>query len=172
MELQSPDSMRTVVKSHKGFTLIELLIALGLAGILAATAIPVFVQSSARNNVWTASETIGAQIRQARLKAVSRNKAFQVRFNCPAAGQFRTLLVDTTTPIDDADRCGQTFPLDSGIFAMPNSVSYGDANPLEVDGFGKYTSPGGIPQTITVTNGESSRSLTVSATGQVTFETY
>ena len=43
--------------------------------------------------MWTASELIGSQIRQARLKAISRNKSFRVRFDCPSAGQFRVLVV-------------------------------------------------------------------------------
>src|SRR5687768_3716829 len=82
------------MRSNRGFTLIELMVVMGLAGILAAMAVPVYIESSARNRVWTASETIGSQIRQARLKAISRNRVFQVRFSCPAAGQFRVLAVD------------------------------------------------------------------------------
>ena len=160
------------MRSNRGYTLIELMVVLALAGILAAIAIPVYIQSSARNSVWTASELIGSQLRQARLKAISRNRRFQVRFDCPAVGQFRVLAVDDAT-IGDPDRCSATEEFDSGVFAMPFQTTFGDdVDTLEVNGRGIFTSAGAIPQTITVTNGENSRSLTVSITGQITFETF
>ena len=37
------------MRSNRGFTLIELMIAMGIAGVLAAIAVPVFIESSARN---------------------------------------------------------------------------------------------------------------------------
>ncbi len=163
------------MRSNRGFTLIELMIALGISGILAAVAVPVFVESSARNRIWTASETIGSQIRQARLKAISKNRSFQVRFDCPAAGQYRVLVVDAT--INNANRCATTVVtggtlLDSGIFSMPPAVSFGAVNTLTVNSRGIYTSTGVIPQVITVTYGARQRTLTISATGQITFSTF
>ena len=172
------------MRSNRGFTLIELMIAMGIAGILAAVAVPVFIESSARNAVWTASETIGSQIRQARLRAISRNRSYEVRFDCPVAGQFRVLVVPgpddvPPAPIDDDERCGisvmhedGTTVLDGGTFAMPNSVTFGDVDTLTVSPRGIYTSAGVIPQTITVTYGERQRTLTVSATGQITFSDF
>lgn len=158
------------MRSERGFTLFELLIAVALFAILSAVALPVFMESSARNSLWTASETIGSQIRQARLKAITRNTRFRVRFDCPAIGQFRVLVVTGNPAIDDAvDRCSATRQFDSGVFAMPLSVGFGAVNTLEVSGRGVFTSAGAIPQTITVTYGTRSRTLTVSATGQITF---
>lgn len=159
------------MRSNRGFTLIELMVVMGLAGILAAIAVPVYIESTARNKVWTASETIGAQLRQARLKAISRNRTFQIRFDCPAAGQFRVLAVDAAT-IDAPDRCTNTEEFDSGVFAMPAEVGFGDVDTLEVSGRGIFTSDGVIPQTITVTYGELVRSLTISPTGQITFSAF
>ena len=163
------------MRSNRGFTLIELMIAVGIAGILAAVAVPVFIESSARNQIWTASETIGSQIRQARLKAISKNRSFQVRFNCPAAGQYRVLVVDAT--INDANRCATTVTagatlLDSGVFTMPPAVSFGTVNTLTVNSRGIYTSTGVIPQVITVTYGARQRTLTISATGQISFSAF
>ena len=81
----------------------------GLIGVISAISIPYLSGSTSRNAVWTTSEQIGSQIRQARLKAVTRNTRFRVRFNCPAAGQYRVLAVQGNALLDDAaDRCSQT----------------------------------------------------------------
>ena len=162
------------MRSERGYTLIEVLIVVGLIGVVAAISLPVLSESTNRNAVWTASEQIGSQIRQARLKAITRNTPFRVVFDCPATGQYRVLAVDGT--IDDADRCSQSLEHDSAVYVMPPNISFGDVPALEVSGRGQYSIPGGggvLPLTITVQYGEShSRSLTVSVTGQITFETF
>lgn len=153
----------------------ELLIVMALIAIFAAMGIPTLQESTRRNAVWTASETIGTQIRQARLKAISRNKTFRVRFDCPAAGQFRVLEVTGNPTIDNAtDRCSTTQTHDSGVYAMPANVSYGSTPPLlTVNSRGVFSSSGSIPATVTVAYGTySSRQLTVSATGQISFAVY
>jgi prepilin-type N-terminal cleavage/methylation domain-containing protein len=165
------------VRSDYGFTLFELLVVMALITILTAVAIPTLSGSTERNSVWTASELIGSQIRQARLKAISRNTRFRIRFDCPAVGQFRVLQVTGDATIDDAtDRCSSSQEFDSGIYVMPANVTYGDDPPLlEVNARGTFISDSGIPTTITVTyNGATttSRSLTMSATGQIAFEAY
>ena len=155
----------------------ELLVVMALITIIGGMAIATTTGSTARNSVWTASEQIGSQIRQARLKAISRNTRFRVRFDCPAVGQYRVLQVTGNGAIDDADdRCDLYQQYDSGIYTMPQNVSYGDDPPLlEVNGRGTFTSDSGIPTVITVTysgSNTTSRALTMSATGQISFETY
>lgn len=163
------------MRSTRGFTLFELLVVMALITILSAVSIPLVMEGTARNAVWTASEQIGSQIRQARLKAISRNRSFRVRFDCPLVGQFRVLVVTGDPTIDAAaDRCSQTEEFDSGVYQMPSNVTYTDPPPLlEVNPRGIFTSTLGIPTTIAVTHGgDSSRALTMSATGQISFDVY
>lgn len=162
------------MRSTRGFTIFELLIVMALIAIFAAMGIPTLQESTKRNAIWTASETIGTQVRQARLKAISRNKSFRVRFNCPSTGQFRVLEVTGNTTIDGAtNRCSTQQTHDSGVYAMPANVSFGTPPVLTVSSRGVFSvSSGSIPATITVTNGTSSRALTVSATGQINFGAY
>jgi Tfp pilus assembly protein FimT len=155
----------------------ELLVVMALITILSGMAIATTTGSTARNSVWTASEQIGSQIRQARLKAISRNTRFRIRFDCPAVGQYRVLRVTGDAGIDNAaNRCDDYQEHDSGVYTMPQRVSYGSAPPLlEVNSRGVFSSTTGIPTTITVTysgSNTTSRSLTMSATGQINFETY
>jgi prepilin-type N-terminal cleavage/methylation domain-containing protein len=162
------------MRSTRGFTMFELLIVMALIAIFAAMGIPTLQESTRRNAVWTASETIGTQVRQARLKAISRNRSFRIRFNCPAAGQFRVLEVTGNSTIDShVNRCTMQQTHDSGVYAMPANVNYGTPPTLTVNSRGVFSSSGSIPAAITVTYGTySSRQLTVSATGQISFAAY
>jgi prepilin-type N-terminal cleavage/methylation domain-containing protein len=163
------------MRSTSGFTLFELLVVVALIALLSAVSVPVVMESVGRNAAWTAAEQIGSQIRQARLKAITRNMTFRVRFDCPAVGQYRVLVVTGVAATDNAlNRCSTTLNFDSGVFTMPQRVAYTNPPPLlEVSPRGAFTSSLVIPQPITVTyRGASSRTLTVSPTGQIRFDVY
>lgn len=150
-----------------------MLIVVGLIGVASAISIPVFMEASARSALWTGSERIGATIRQARLRAISTNTTHRVVFDCPSAGQLRTLVVTGDPAVDDAEsRCGTTLEGDSAIIEMPTSVSFDadSATALQVTGRGAFTALGdSIPLAITVNYGTTVRTLTVGTTGQITF---
>ena len=161
------------MQSNRGFTLIELLIVVGMIGVIGAMALPVLSDSSNRNAVWTASEQIASQVRQARLKAITRNTSFRVVFDCPGDRQYRVLIVDGT--INDPDRCTQFLTHDSGVYQMPPYVDFGAVPTLEVNGRGQYSLPGGgvMPLPINVQYSNTHlRSFTVSITGQITFAAF
>ena len=163
------------MRCNRGFTLLELLVVMGFIGITAAIALPGLTESTRRNAVWTSSELIGAQIRQARLKAISRNMSFRVRFNCPAVGQFRVLQVTGDAAIDNAaDRCSTQQTYDTGVFAVNSNIYWGGSPPvLTVNSRGVFSSSSGIPARLYLSyDGGAARSLTLSATGQITFGTY
>ncbi len=161
------------MRSERGYTLVEVLIVVGLIGIVSGISVPVFMESNARSRLWSGSELLGATIRQARLRAISSNSNHRVMFDCPSAGEFRSLIMTGDPAVDDAaDRCGQTLDGDSGTLEMPAGVAFDPdgATALEVTGRGVFTAAGAaIPLTISVTHGAATRTLVVSATGQITF---
>ena len=168
-------AIEVAVRSNRGFSLIEILVALGFIAVVTAIGLPIMNEAVVRNGVWTATEQIGSEIRQARLRAISHNNAFRVRFNCPSTNQFRVLVVTGVASQDNAsDRCSQTYTYDSATFQMPANVSFGTVPTLEVNGRGIFTvSSGTIPVTINVSWGSTvARSFTVSVTGQISYEVF
>jgi type II secretory pathway pseudopilin PulG len=164
------------MQSSRGFSLIEMLVIVGMIGVLGAIGLPVLMDSSNRNAVWTASEQVASQIRQARLKAISRNTPFRVRFNCPANRQYRVLRVTGVAAVDNAaNRCTTYLQHDSGIYSLPERVDFGAVPILEVNGRGQYSLPaaGAMPLMINVQYANThTRTFTVSITGQITFEAF
>ena len=162
------------MRSERGYTLFEILIVVGLIGVISGIALPVFMSSNEMNSLWTSSERLGALMRQTRLKAITRNTTYQIRFNCPGTGQARGLIMTGNPAVDDdPNRCNTNSNGDSGIVQMNSGVLFdaGATTALQVTGRGSFTVIGGgnIPLTIDVTYGAQDRYLTVSATGQITF---
>ena len=161
------------MRHDRGYSLIELLISLGMIGVLSAIAVPLVLESTRRSDLFAASERVGAVVRQTRLKAISQNRNYRVRFDCPATNQLRALIVTGNALIDDAaNRCTMTIAGDGEIVNLPTGVTVDaeDATELRVTPRGAFTAVGdSIPLIITVAHGSSNRSVTVSATGQLTF---
>src|SRR5262245_28448141 len=122
------------MRSERGYTLVELAVVLLLIGVLSGIALPVFLSSNQMSALWTNSERIGAIIRQTRLKAITTNTAYELRFDCPGAGELRALVVDAD--IADPDRCNMDKDQDSQIIDMTNGVTFtnGTATGLQITG--------------------------------------
>ena len=74
------------MRNERGFTLMEVVVVMGVIGLLAAVAIPSMQVAAERNKVITTADLVAAQIREARLAAITRNTTFRVMFDCPAPG--------------------------------------------------------------------------------------
>ena len=153
--------------------MIELLIGVGLIGVLSAVTIPLVLESSRRNELFAASERVGSIVRQTRLKAISQNRTYRVRFDCPSANQMRAMVVTGNALVDDAtNRCSITLTGDSEVVQLPTgtTVDAADATEIRVTPRGVFTAIGdSIPLIISVGYGSATRTVTVSATGQLTF---
>ena len=158
--------------NDRGFTLIELLVTAGVIGVAAAIAIPAMNNAVQRNKVITSAELLGSQVREARLAAISRNRAFRVRFDCPAPGAFRMLEVTGDASIDNAaDRCTTPLPNDGPPIYLPADVGFGGSVPkdLQISPRGRVTAVDGSnpPLTYGISHGSHTRTVSVVATGRV-----
>jgi hypothetical protein len=109
-----------------------------IAGIVMAMAVPSLQNMGEALALGEAQRRIASELNQARLKAVSTNRPMRVRFNCPAAGYYRTVeLVGTPSKpaVEDtaADRCAPAKypspPADLDPLTLPNH----DSAPQKLD---------------------------------------
>lgn len=98
-----------------GFSVPELLLTVSVATVLMAVAVPTFRNVVDQYRLGMATRDIERELQTARLRAVSANTAMRVRFNCPAAGQFRMVEITGVATTDGAaNRCDETaFPYPS-----------------------------------------------------------
>jgi len=102
-----------------GFSLIDMMMAVAIGAIVCAVAIPSASRTINALRLNAATRDLERELQFARLKAVSTNRTMRVRFNCPVAGQFRTVEVMGNTTVDNPlARCSLTGypypgPLDS-----------------------------------------------------------
>ena len=118
--------------------------------ILAGVSVPVFNNVTEGYKLGQTIRDVERELQGARLKAVTANRPLRVRFNCPAAGQYRTveLIGSTSVPAagdDAANRCQETTypspaadnnPLtrpnhDGPMRRLPTGITFGSATTLE-----------------------------------------
>lgn len=94
------------VGGEHGFTLVELVFVMLAIVALASISVPRFNNLIRAQKARDAARMVERELQTARLKAVSTSRALRVRFDCPAAGQFRTLEVTGVSAVDNAaNRC-------------------------------------------------------------------
>src|SRR5687768_7561319 len=97
---------------QSGFTLIELLVVAAAGMVIVGIAVPAVAEAIRLSSLNTSVQTVASAIRSARYLAVSTNRTVRVRFNCPAANEFRVVEVVGAALIDQAaNRCsGAAYP--------------------------------------------------------------
>ena len=188
-------AVRQTVRSSTGFTVIDMVIVITLIAIISAMSVPIIKDFGDAVALGQAQRLVQAELQQARMKAVTSNRIMRVRFDCPAAKQFRTVeLIGTPTfpALQDTagNRCSDTvypYPADNNTLTLPNQdgpvrridprVSFGATQTIEfrptglaylvnADGTSNVVLPGnGVA--ITVTKSGSVKTVTVNSLGKI-----
>lgn len=161
----------------EGFTLIEMVATLAVLGILVATGVPVVGGAMQRFTLNSAARAVGADIRSTRYAAIAKNRTMAIRFNCPAAGQYRMVEITGNAAIDGAvDRCSlATYPYpdaapgvapdaDGPVLQLPQALQFGIVSDVQFNATGRLPGP---TARIEVTNGTLVRAITVPPNGRV-----
>ena len=173
-------------RPQRGFTLTELLMTLAMTATIAVMAVPLsgnFMDSLRLND---AARTVERELADARLRAVSSNRALRVRTNCPVAGSIRTVEVLNTAADSAANRCtaaAYPYPGDDDLMTrpnydgpvrlLPNGATVGDAVfQFEPDGtvftvVANVKTAMAAEQTVTITRKTKTRSVKVNAAGKI-----
>jgi prepilin-type N-terminal cleavage/methylation domain-containing protein len=117
--------MQRLNDSACGFSLMELLVTTAVIAIISAMAVPLMTSASEQIKLGQAARQVERELQTARLRAVSANQAMRVRFDCPAARDFRmTELVGTPRLPAAADNAANRCSMMDYPFPAP------DTNPI------------------------------------------
>lgn len=174
-----------------------MVVAMTLIAIFSAMAIPAIKDFGDAVALGQAQRMVASELQQARMMSVTTNRVMRVRFNCPANKQFRMVELIGTSSIPSpedtaANRCNSiNYPYpasDNNPVTLPNHdgpvrlidtrVSFGDVQTIEfrptgmaysVNADGTASVPlAGNGIALTVTKGNSTKTITVNALGKIT----
>ena len=180
-------------RTESGFTVMEMVITVAAIAVLAGMAVPTVKNVTESMKLGQGQREVEREMQTARLKAVTSNRHMRLRFNCPAAGQYRMVEVVGDTTVDDAaaaTRCSDTkYPIvppdnnpltrpnnDGPVRRLPRTVAFGSAANLDFapDGTVLYYSGGAyipVPDpngtAITLTKSSSVARITVNRLGKI-----
>ncbi|MCX6553169.1 MAG: hypothetical protein NTY02_19570 [Acidobacteria bacterium] len=170
---------------------------MAIIGVLAAVAVVMLANSLASMQLGIAAGSVARELRSARMTAASMNQPVRVRFNCPSAGEYRTVeLIGTPGTPDardsdgDATRCsGTTYPYpaadqnpltrpnnDGPIRRLPTGLTFGAVQTIEFWPNGSaHINGGGNPWpsipvagiTLSVVKGTTTKSMVVNGLGKI-----
>ena len=169
-----------VVSDVRGFSMVELLVTMALILVLSGMTVSAISTSLNRYRLAGAARAVAAQIRAARLTAVTTNRTMLVRFGCPSARFSRAIELTNVAAIDNAaDRCSAPWPapdadpdtlpnVDGPPIVLPEGVTFTATQDLRINTLGQVTPlTGATPALIQVTNGVQTRQITVSGVGRI-----
>ena len=171
-------------RQASGFTLMELMIVVAISIIVMAAAVPQVIEARRRMELNGAAHDVMSAVQSARLKAVSTGRTMRIRFNCPAANQYRIIEV-TGDPLVDgaADRCDEAaypYPdlnpgarpnLDGPLQRLRGGVTFTAVVNLDLAPSGRVTAAAmAMPVTLTVSKTNATRNITVSNNGRAVLQ--
>ena len=184
-------------RSDAGFTLIDMICVAAVFILLAGISVPAFQNVTEGFKLGQSAREVERELQSARLKAVTSNRPLRIRFNCPAAGQYRTVeLIGTasaptaedgaanrcqegTYPSPAADRNPLTRPNHDGpMRRLPTGITFSAANTLEFwpDGTVHQEAGATLPwpvvapagTSITLAKGSVTKRIDVNGVGKIT----
>jgi Tfp pilus assembly protein FimT len=171
-----------------GYTLVEVMMVGAVMMIVAAIAIPQATAAMRRYALSNASQQVASAIRAARYAAVSKSTTLRIRFNCPAAGQYRVMELTGTSLVDqDTNRCSDTtYPFpdpatgtlpdnDGPVLIVPAGTTFGTVEDMEINEQGRVTPLTGCPTclagsgvvTVALENGYETQATNIGQNGQI-----
>ena len=185
------------LRPDAGFTFVDVICTIAVFTLLAGISIPVVQNATEGFRLGQSLREVERELQMARLKAVTSNRPLRVRFNCPAARQYRTVEVIGTATVPAAqdsasDRCqegsypspaGDSNPLtrpnhDGPVRRLPDGVTFGTFATLEFWPDGSVHKQEGsllpwpvVPTagtSITLVKGSVTRQIDVNGIGKIT----
>lgn len=184
-------------RSDAGFTLIDMICVAAVFMLLAGISVPAFQSVTEGYKLGQTVREVERELQTARLKSVTSNRPLRVRFNCPAAGQYRIVeLIGTPSvpaPEDGAaNRCQEgTYPTpaadnnpltrpnhDGPMRRLPTGITFSAADTLEFWPDGTVHQQQGVTlpwpvvgvagTSITLTKGPVTKRIDVNGVGKIT----
>ena len=169
------------MRNSRGFTVVEVLLVATIAAVLAAVSMPMALSAMERYRLNGAARELSNEIAAMRLEAVTKNRTMRLRLNCPVAGMYRAVEWTGVAGIDGAaNRCLITaypFPdtdpanapnADGRPRMLPQGITFGAIQEIQITTLGRITAvTGALPAQIEVSDGTNTRSVRITAAGQV-----
>lgn len=159
---------------RNGFTLVELMVVVAVALLLAAVGVPMYNGMVADNQMRSVHNNFSAHIQRARAEAMKRGGSVLL---CPTAGCGEAWSVPSWVMFEDADSDGVQDGGEPNIlsFTDPRAgtgnahtlVNSSDADYIIGFNYRGLLTQGPAETTFTLSNGDSSKSLTLTASGKV-----
>ena len=163
--MNSNRSIRRITGRHSGafgtsagMTLIEVLVAMGIAGLLVAIALPVTKSALKSYHLGTAVHGVSGAIQSTRYQAIMAGYHYTIAFD-PATKKYQ--LASKVPPATTFSNVGI-----AKEWSTTGDISISPATTLEFYPGGRVTATTGS-LTFTLTNGTATETLTVSAVGSI-----